>query len=506
MDSSRVSVRAAFIAVTTLFFAWGFITSLLDPLVAAVKGIFVLSDTEAQLSAFAFFIAYGVVSFPAAVLIARVRAVPSILLALAMMALACIVMLLAANMAIYAIVLAGLFILASGITILQVAANPLAAALGPPERSHFRLTLSQTFNSFGTFIGPWLGASLFLAGVEVSDGAALDSQVRTGALAGIDRAYFWICGLILLLLAFFWFNRRTVSAAAPPPPPAQGIGAMISEAVSSRWTLLGGGAIFLYVGAEVAIGTQMALFLNSPAVWANSDAAFSVPFLGWVMNSDGVPGVSLEEAGRAVAFYWGGAMVGRAVGSLLLTRFRAAMLLALFVLLRDLGVINTYLALILPYTSWPLALTIYLLRSFYLTLPGELEDAARIDGCGELMILPRIVLPLVRPALGATGILLFLNSWNSFIWPLIMTRTNQMATLPLGLASLNSLHYVEYGMLMAGALLSVIPMLVLFVLLHRQFVEGLTHVGDAEDGMVRDLVDDGDRDLLDDLLAALAHA
>src|SRR5690606_39534162 len=133
-----------------------------------------------------------------------------------------------------------------------------------------------------------------------------------------------------LLLAFFWFNRRTVSAAAPAPPPAQGMGAMISEAVSSRWTLLGGGAIFLYVGAEVAIGTQMALFLNSPAVWANSDAAFSVPFLGWVMNSDGVPGVSLEEAGRAVAFYWGGAMVGRAVGSLLLTRFPAALLLALF--------------------------------------------------------------------------------------------------------------------------------------------------------------------------------
>ena len=330
MDSSRVSVRAAFIAVTTLFFAWGFITSLLDPLVAAVKGIFVLSDTEAQLSAFAFFIAYGVVSFPAAVLIARVRAVPSILLALAMMALACIVMLLAANMAIYAIVLAGLFILASGITILQVAANPLAAALGPPERSHFRLTLSQTFNSFGTFIGPWLGASLFLAGVEVGDGAALDPHVRAGALAGIDRAYFWICGLILLLLGFFWFNRRTVSAAAPEPPPAQGMGAMISDAVSSRWTLLGGGAIFLYVGAEVAIGTQMALFLNSPAVWANSDAAFSVPFLGWVMNSDGVPGVSLEEAGRAVAFYWGGAMVGRAVGSLLLTRFPAALLLALF--------------------------------------------------------------------------------------------------------------------------------------------------------------------------------
>ena len=330
MANNRASVRAAFIAVTTLFFAWGFITSLIDPLVAAVKGIFVLSDTEAQLSAFAFFIAYGVVSFPAAVLIARVRAVPSILLALALMALACIVMLVAANMAIYAVVLLGLFVLASGITILQVAANPLAAALGPPEGSHFRLTLSQTFNSFGTFIGPWLGASLFLAGVEVNEGAALDEGVRAGALAGIDRAYFWICGLILLLLAFFWFSRRTVSAAAPEPAPAQGMFAMISEAISSRWTLLGGAAIFLYVGAEVAIGTQMALFLNSEAIWANSDAAFSVPFLGWVMGSDGVPGVSLQEAGRAVAFYWGGAMVGRAVGSILLTKFPAARLLALF--------------------------------------------------------------------------------------------------------------------------------------------------------------------------------
>ncbi|HEX9806678.1 MAG TPA: MFS transporter [Alteraurantiacibacter sp.] len=380
MANNRASVRAAFIAVTTLFFAWGFITSLIDPLVAAVKGIFVLSDTEAQLSAFAFFIAYGVVSFPAAVLIARVRAVPSILLALALMALACIVMLVAANMAIYAVVLLGLFVLASGITILQVAANPLAAALGPPEGSHFRLTLSQTFNSFGTFIGPWLGASLFLAGVEVNEGAALDAGVRAGALAGIDRAYFWICGLILLLLAFFWFSRRTVSAAAPEPNAAStgevvdlirrgltspialtailGLGVVIvaalngwwpsallavlgttftlillwqlGSATGSPWARYGGMAIFLYVGAEVAIGTQMALFLNSEAIWANSDAAFSVPFLGWVMGSDGVPGVSLQEAGRAVAFYWGGAMVGRAVGSILLTKFPAARLLALF--------------------------------------------------------------------------------------------------------------------------------------------------------------------------------
>jgi FHS family L-fucose permease-like MFS transporter len=328
---SKPTVRAAFAAVTTLFFAWGFITSLIDPLVAAVKGIFTLTDLQAQLSAFAFFIAYGVVSFPAAVLLGRLRAVPTILLALAMMAVACLIMLGAAELAIYSLVLLGLFVLASGITILQVAANPLAAALGDPKGSHFRLTLSQTFNSLGTFLGPLLGAALFLEGVEVNEGTAITPEVRDAALAGIDRAYFWICGLIVLLLGFFWFSRRTVAAAAPPPAGARkGMGALIGEAVSSRWALFGGAAIFLYVGAEVAIGTQMALFLNSDAVWGGSDAAFGVPLLGQAMGSDGIPGVSLQEAGKAVAFYWGGAMVGRAVGSALLARFDAAWLLALF--------------------------------------------------------------------------------------------------------------------------------------------------------------------------------
>jgi FHS family L-fucose permease-like MFS transporter len=256
--------------------------------------------------------------------------VPSILIALAMMALACLIMLGAANLAVYPLVLLGLFVLASGITVLQVAANPLAAALGDPKGSHFRLTLSQTFNSVGTFIGPFLGAVLFLQGVEVKEGTVVTPEVRAAALAGIDRAYFWIAGLILLLLAFFWFSRRTVAAAAPPAPAGKGIGALIGEAVASRWALFGGAAIFLYVGAEVAIGSQMALFLNSDAIWGQSDAPFGVPLLGHAMGHDGTPGVSLQEAGKAVAFYWGGAMVGRAVGSALLARFDAARLLALF--------------------------------------------------------------------------------------------------------------------------------------------------------------------------------
>jgi FHS family L-fucose permease-like MFS transporter len=327
---NKATVRAAFIAVTTLFFAWGFITSLIDPLVASVKGVFVLTNLQAQLSTFAFFIAYGVISFPAAALIARLKPVPSILVALMMMVVACLIMLGAANIASYTLVLVGLFVLASGITVLQVAANPLAAALGDPRGSHFRLTLSQTFNSFGTFIGPFLGAVLFLKGVEVKEGAALDPVVRAAALAGIDRAYFWICGLLILLLVFFWLSRKTVADAAPQPAPGKGFVALIADAFSSRWALFGGLGIFLYVGAEVSIGSQMALFLNSDAIWAHSDIPFTVPLLSHAMGSDGVPGVSLQEAGKAVAFYWGGAMVGRAVGSALLAKFEAPRLLAFF--------------------------------------------------------------------------------------------------------------------------------------------------------------------------------
>ena len=308
MKENRSTVLAAFVAVTTLFFAWGFITSLIDPLVAAVKGIFTLSDSQAMLSAFAFFIAYGVISFPAAALIAKLRAVPAILLALAMMIVACLIMLGAANIANYNLVLLGLFVLASGITILQVAANPLAAALGDPEKSHFRLTLAQTLNSFGTIIGPFLGSVLFLKGVEVEEGVALTEEVRNNALLGIDTAYFWICGLLVALLLFFFFARKTVASAAPAIGSGKNMFELIGDAVSSKWALLGAAAIFLYVGAEVAIGAQMALFLNSDNTW----------------------GINLEEAGKLVSYYWGGAFVGRLVGSFLLYHFKAHRLLMLF--------------------------------------------------------------------------------------------------------------------------------------------------------------------------------
>jgi FHS family L-fucose permease-like MFS transporter len=261
------------------------------------------------------------------------KSIPTILIAFALMAIGCLLMLAAANLVTYNLVLVGLFVLASGITILQVAANPLAAALGKPEYSHFRLTLSQTFNSLGTFIGPYLGAVLFLKGIETKQCEATTQAARLGSLAGIDRAYFWICGFIIALAMLFIAFRKVVTDAAPPPSQEvarRGFVAVISDALSSRWAVLGGIGIFLYVGAEVAIGTQMAFFLHSDSIWGKSDAPFSYPLIGHIMGNDGIFGVSAEEAGKAVALYWGGAMVGRAIGSALLARVRAAILLAVF--------------------------------------------------------------------------------------------------------------------------------------------------------------------------------
>ena len=291
----------AFTAITTLFFTWGFITSLVDPLVAAVKSIFTFSNFEAQLSAFSFFIAYGLVSIPAAMLVARWRATRSIVAALALMVAGCLVIPLAKDAVGYAGVLIGLFVLASGITILQVAANPLAAALGPPQHSHFRLTLSQAFNSLGTVLGPLLGTHLLLRGLDVRPGMVMTTEGRQTALDSIDTAFLLVSTLIVALGIFIWTMRRRIEGAVAAAEPTK-----IGAAFGAPWAIVGGCAIFLYVGAEVSIGTQMALFLHDRAVW----------------------NVPLVEAGYYVSLYWLGAMVGRFAGSALLIRVSAPRLLA----------------------------------------------------------------------------------------------------------------------------------------------------------------------------------
>lgn len=301
MTDSRPGTAWTFAYVTMLFFVWGAVTAVNDILIPAVKEIFSLSDTESFLTQFAFFMAYGVVSLPAAAIMGRIGAANSIILALATMILGCLIMPLATLVRAYPMVLVGLFVIASGITLLQVAANPLSASLGRPERSHFRLVLSQAFNSLGTVVAPYLAARTLLQGGLFDEGPVTEAKIAY-SLGRIDVAYIFIAVVIGVLALFLYRVRHDIAAAAPPPE----VGTRVASAFSSPWALAGALSIFLYVGAEVAIGSAMVNFLEQPDVLA----------------------ISAVQAGSLVSLYWLGAMIGRFIGSGLLYRLPAGPLLA----------------------------------------------------------------------------------------------------------------------------------------------------------------------------------
>ncbi|WNO52906.1 sugar MFS transporter [Stakelama saccharophila] len=301
MKDNRAGSGWTFAYITMLFFIWGAVTAVNDILIPAVKEIFSLTDTESFLTQFAFFMAYGVVSLPAAALMGRLGAANSLIVALATMIVGCLVMPLATFVQAYPIVLAGLFIIASGITLLQVAANPLSAALGSPEKSHFRLVLSQAFNSLGTVVAPYLAARTLLQGGLFDGGPVTEAKIAY-SLGRIDVAYIFIAVVIGVLALFLYRVRGRITAAAPPPE----VGTKVSSAFSSPWALAGALSIFLYVGAEVTIGSTMVNFLEQPDVLA----------------------VTAVRAGSLVSLYWLGAMVGRFIGSGLLYKLPAGPLLS----------------------------------------------------------------------------------------------------------------------------------------------------------------------------------
>jgi multiple sugar transport system permease protein len=150
-------------------------------------------------------------------------------------------------------------------------------------------------------------------------------------------------------------------------------------------------------------------------------------------------------------------------------------LVPLFKLLADLGWINTFAGLILPRATN--AFGIFFLRQFFLTIPRDLEDAARVDGAGELRIFFRIVLPLSVPPLLVLGFFHLMYNWNDLIWPLVVAGDTQTQTLPAGLALFMGEHVVEYGLLMAGAILALAPMIIGFLFVQRRFVEGIATTG-----------------------------
>lgn len=292
------------IALTTLFFMWGFITCLNDILIPHLKNVFSLNYTQAMLIQFCFFGAYFIVSIPAGSLVQKIGYKKGIVVGLLIAALGCLAFLPAANFRTYAMFLGGLFILASGITILQVSANPYVAALGKPETASSRLTLTQAFNSLGTTVAPFLGA-FFILSVTVGDassltGVELDTYRQTEANA-VKLPYAILAGaFVLLALLFARLRLPVVHAEAENGESGDG----------SAWRFghlrMGALGIFLYVGAEVAIGSFLINFIGLPEITGKTES----------------------QAAHYVAYYWGGAMVGRFIGALVMRYIAAGKLLA----------------------------------------------------------------------------------------------------------------------------------------------------------------------------------
>ncbi len=308
--ASKESSPSGLIAlVVALFFIWGFSTVLVDSLIPKLKALFALGYAEVMLAQFAFFLGYLIFSIPAARLMARIGYLRSIVLGLAVMAAGGLMFAPAAYLGLFPLFLLALFVLASGITTLQVAANPLMANLGGEEGSSARLTLAQAFNSLGTFIGPFVGATLILTGLKNSPDPATTppdmlAAFRREEAHAVQLPFLGIAAVLVLLALVFWFLRN-----APGAPQAEKTAtrhSLFTLMRTHRGLTLGALSIFIYVGCEVSIGSFMTNYLMQPRTL----------------------GLIAAEAGRLVSFYWGGAMIGRFIGAYVVSRVPPGLALA----------------------------------------------------------------------------------------------------------------------------------------------------------------------------------
>ena len=279
-----------------LFFVFGGITSLNDVIIPKLKALFTLSYGEVMLVQSAFFAAYFLISIPAAGVVRRFGYMRTAVIGLVTMTAGCLLFAPAAASGTFALFLGALFVLATGITVVQVVANPLISLLGPPGSAHSRLTFAQAFNSLGTTVFPYFGSILILGGLASVDpktlqGAALQA-FRAAESQVVVKAYLGLAVAILLVAAVVWFRRKRLVEA-----PAEAGGALHAFGLLKRPRFAFGTlCIFLYVGAEVAIGSLIVSYLMQATAL----------------------GLHEQDAGKHVPFYWGGAMVGRFVGAGLL--------------------------------------------------------------------------------------------------------------------------------------------------------------------------------------------
>ena len=308
-NSSTDNYVFSLCALTTLFFMWGFITCLNDILIPHLKNVFSLSYTQASLIQFCFFGAYFIVSIPAGKIVKRIGYKHGIVLGLIIASIGCLLFYPAAGLQVYALFLGALFVLAAGITILQVSANPYVTALGKPERAPGRLTLTQAFNSAGTTVAPYFGSVLILSAAAA--GSAEIAQMSTSQLAEFRQAeadavkipYLILAAALLVLAAIFAFLKLPVIDLNEPESKAS----TPNESIFSfRHLTFGAVGIFLYVGAEVSIGSYLVNFLGE----------------------SNIAGLEEAKAAEYLTWFWGGAMVGRFIGAALMLKIKGGHLLA----------------------------------------------------------------------------------------------------------------------------------------------------------------------------------
>jgi FHS family L-fucose permease-like MFS transporter len=304
--------RTGLVIVTALFFMWGFITCLNDILVPHLKGVFELNYTKAILIQLVFFGTYFLMSLPSGVLVSRLGYKRTMVTGLLVAGLGTLLFLPAASVVSYGLFLGALFVLATGITILQVSANPYIAALGRPETASSRLNLAQAFNSLGTTIAPWLGGMLILSHQTMS-------QDKLAEAASVKVPYLILTGILVLLGVVIAFSHLPTISAVEGEHGREG---GLWDAIKIPQVSLGAVGIFLYVGAEVAIGS----------------------FLINYLTEKNIAGFDEQTAAKYVSLYWGGAMVGRFIGSVLLQYIRANRLLTFNATMTVLLSITAFLA------------------------------------------------------------------------------------------------------------------------------------------------------------------
>ena len=292
--------------VMALFFIFGGITSLNDVIIPKLKELFTLSYTQAMLVQFCFFAAYLVIGLPGAWLVKRIGYMRGAVAGLLLMMTGCLLFIPASQTATYGVFLLALFVLASGVVIVQVVSNPLISLLGKAETAHSRLTFAQAFNSLGTTIFPIFGAILILGGLaslsaDKLSGAELDAY-RTAESQAIVNGYLGLAVALAVVAAVVWMFRNALKDEQHESSSLLG-GFKLLERPRFGYGAL---CIFLYVGAEVAIGSLIVNYLMQAHVM----------------------GLQEQAAGKLIGLYWGGAMIGRFIGSAILRVVSPGMVLA----------------------------------------------------------------------------------------------------------------------------------------------------------------------------------